>query len=270
MPLGGLQRQQAASMLVRAIEVFAAIEGGATGDRRGEADCPSPTWQPDLDAAIAYADQRAGSVSFAVIGTDGELVGHRAATTVPIASVLKVMFLAAYLNEPDVRDRPLTQADRDLLEPMIRRSANAPATQIANRVGPAAMNRLAERAGMQDFAYTRPWGSTRTSARDQVAFMLDVDDYVPARHRAYALDLLTRVHSTQRWGIGQVATPGWTQHFKGGWGSGTGAVDHQVVMLEHDDGTRVALAVMTTSSPDHDYGKQTLEGVFARLLADLP
>ncbi|HSK24648.1 MAG TPA: serine hydrolase [Egicoccus sp.] len=269
-PLGGLQRQQAASMLVRAIEAIEAIEAGASGDRRGEAECPSPVWLPDLDAAIAYANGRSGSVSFAAIGTDGAMVGHRAATTVPIASVLKVMFLVAYLDEPDVRDRALTQSDRDLLEPMIRSSANDPATQIANKVGPASMNALAERAGMRDFAYTRPWGATRTSARDQVAFMLAVDDHIPQRHRAYALDLLTRVHSSQRWGVGQVATPNWIQHFKGGWGSGTGAVDHQVVMLEHADGTRVALAVMTTSSPDHTYGKQTLEGVFSRLLSDLP
>jgi D-alanyl-D-alanine carboxypeptidase len=190
---------------------------------------------------------------------------------VPIASVLKVMFLVAYLDEPDVRDRALTQSDRDLLEPMIRSSANDPASRIADKVGPAKMNALAERAGMRDFDYIRPpWGATRTSARDQAAFMLEVDHFVPQRHRAYALDLLTRVHSSQRWGIGQVATPNWTQHFKGGWGSGTGAVDHQVVMLEHDDGTRVALAVMTTTSPDHAYGKQTLEGVFSRLLSDLP
>jgi beta-lactamase class A len=269
-PLGGLQRQQAASMLVRAIEVFEAIDAGATGDRRGAVECPSPEWIPDLEAAVAYANARQGSVSFAVIGSDGAMVGHRASTAVPIASVLKVMFLVAYLDEPDVRDRALTQSDRDLLEPMIRSSANDPATQIANKVGPAKMNALAERAGMRDFSYTRPWGMTRTSARDQVAFMLEVDEYIPQRHRAYALDLLTRVHSSQRWGIGQVATPNWTQHFKGGWGSGTGAVDHQVVMLEHNDGTRVALAVMTTSSPDHGYATQTLEGVFSRLLAELP
>ena len=47
-------------------------------------------------------------------------------------------------------------------------------------------------------------------------------------------------------------------------------MDHQVVLLRHTDGTRVALAVMVTDSPGHDAGKVTLAGVFRRLLADLP
>jgi D-alanyl-D-alanine carboxypeptidase len=180
------------------------------------------------------------------------------------------MFLVAYLRHPDVRDRALTQADRDLLEPMIRRSANDPATTIANRLGPGPMDRLAEQAGMRDFRYTRPWGRSQTSARDQAAFLLEVDRYVPERHRAYVLDLLTRIVADQRWGIGAVDTGDWTVHFKGGWGLGTGEVDHQVALLQHADGTRVAVAVMVTDSPSHEHGKATLQGVFQRLLADLP
>jgi hypothetical protein len=97
---------------------------------------PGPVWLPAVAAARAYAEGRAGSVSFAAIGTDGELLGHRAGTVVGQASVLKVMFPAAYLREPDVGDRALGPADRQLLEPMIRRSANAPAAEIADRLGP--------------------------------------------------------------------------------------------------------------------------------------
>jgi hypothetical protein len=123
---------------------------------------------------------------------------------------------------------------------------------------------------MRDFSYTRPWGRSQTSARDQAAFLLEVDRYVPDRHRVYVLQLLTEVVPAQRWGIGQIDTGDWTPHFKGGWGTGTGEVDHQVVLLRHTDGTRVALAVMVTDSPGHDAGKVTLAGVFRRLLADLP
>jgi hypothetical protein len=67
-----------------------------------------------------------------------------------------------------------------------------------------------------------------------------------------------------------VSTPGWRKHFKGGWGSGSGAVDHQVVRLEGRGDNRIGLAVLTTGSPSHHYAKRTLRGVFARLLADLP
>ncbi len=209
-------------------------------------------------------------MSFAVVDPAGRYYGYRARTRVPAASVLKVMFLVAYLRQESVRDRALRERDRDLLRPMIIRSDNTAATIIADTVGPRAMYRLAEQAGMRDFSYTRPWGLSRTSARDQAWFLFRLRRYIPDRHQDYALGLLTRIVDSQRWGIGEVATPGWTNHFKGGWGSGSGAVDHQVVRLVNRPRVRIGLAVMTTSSPSHRYGKRTLRGVFARLLADLP
>ena len=227
-------------------------------------------WRPRLGNAIDYARGRAGSVSFAVIGTDGVLRGYRADTAVPAASVLKVMFMVAYLRRPERRHRELRRSERDLLRPMIRRSDNAAATQIANMLGPGPMYRLADRAGMRDFSYTRPWGLSRTSARDQARFMYKLRSHIPRLHQRYAFRLLSRIVASQRWGIGQVDTTGWRKHFKGGWGSGSGAVDHQVVQLRRPSRRHVSLAVMTTSSPDHEYGKQTLRGVFRRLLANLP
>ena len=227
-------------------------------------------WQPRLGRARTYAEDRYGSVSFAVVDTAGHISGHRMRTSVPAASVMKVMFLAAYLRSGSVRDRPLRQADRDLLRPMIRRSDNTTASRIADMVGPQRMYRLARHAGMRDFSYTRPWGLSRTSARDQARFLFTLRRHIPQRHEDYAVTLLTRIVDSQRWGIGRVDTPGWTKHFKGGWGSGSGAVDHQVARLVDRPGRRIGLAVMTTSSPDHEYGKQTLRGVFARLLANLP
>ncbi len=265
-----VERQQAASMLVRSFTALAAMRRGEPGTERADADCPAPVWRPDLTSAVAYGAERAGDVAIAAIGTDGAMVGSGSSRRVDAASVLKVMFLVAYLRQPDVRDRALTQADRDLLEPMIRRSANDPATTIANRLGPGPLERLAEQAGMRDFASTRPWGRSQTSARDQAAFMLEVDRYVAARHRAYVLELLTEVVPEQRWGIGAVDTGDWTPHFKGGWGAATGAVDHQVALLRHTDGTRVAVAVMVTDSPSHDHGTATLQGVVEQLLDDLP
>jgi len=74
----------------------------------------------------------------------------------------------------------------------------------------------------------------------------------------------------QRWGVGRVRLPrGWKLYFKGGWGSGTGAVDHQIALLERG-AQRVSVAVLTTDDPSHEYGKETLRGIFARLLHTLP
>ena len=69
-------------------------------------------------------------------------------------------------------------------------------------------------------------------------------------------------------GIGRVAPPGWELYFKGGWGSGTGRVDHQVALLRRGD-ERVAIAVLTLADGSHAAGKVTLRGIFARLMKGL-
>lgn len=254
-----MRRRSTAVVVVLALALLAPPPAMAT-----------PHWRPRAAAAVDFARQRSGSVSFAIYDTRGDIFRYDAGRDVPAASVLKVMFMVAYLRQPSVRDRALKDSDRRLLYPMIVRSANEPATVIANRLGPGPMNRLAQRAHMLDFAYRRPWGMTTTSARDQARFLNGLRYHLPDRHERYAMHLLRSITDSQRWGIGQVPSSGWAKHFKGGWGSGSGAVDHQVVRLESDDGKKITIAVMTTNSPNHDYAKATLRGVFARLLRDLP
>lgn len=222
-------------------------------------------WQPGVRAAISYAHTRAGTVSFAVRTADREW-GWRATRTVPSASVLKAMLLVAYLDDPRVRGRPLRAADRRLIDPMIERSDNDAATAVLQFVGARGVYGVAERAGMRRFSLdTGVWGLSRIDASDQARFFLHVDAHVVARHRAEAMHLLASVTPSQRWGIGRLRLPGWQLYFKGGWGAGTGEVEHQVVLLRHGP-VRVALAVLITGSPSHDYAKLTLQGVFARLL----
>jgi hypothetical protein len=80
--------------------------------------------------------------------------------------------------------------------------------------------------------------------------------------------LLRTIVSYQRWGMGQVIPEGWRLYFKGGWGSGSGAVDHQVGLLRRGD-SRISIAVMTVDNPSHTYGNGTLEGVARRLVRGL-
>jgi hypothetical protein len=225
----------------------------------------APSWRPDVRAAIAYARTRAGDVSFAV-RTQHREWGWRVTRTVPSASVLKAMLLVAYLDDPRVRDRPLRGADHALIDPMIERSDNVAATRVLQFVGARGVYGVAERAGMRRFSLdSEVWGLSRIDAADQARFFLHIDSHVVARHRVTAMHLLASVIASQRWGIGRLRLPGWRLYFKGGWGAGTGEVEHQVVLLRHGT-TRVSLAVLITSSPSHDYAKRTLQGVFARLL----
>ena len=216
-------------------------------------------WEPDVAAASAWAAQRQGSVSFAV-RTSHRLYGRGVDRQVPAASVLKAMLMVAYLREG--------RADRALIRPMITRSDNVSATRIRDLIGNDALIRLAHDAGMTRFAVDPIWGMSLITARDQTRFFLHLESLLPQRHRAYALRLLRSIVPSQRWGMARVIPEGWRLHFKGGWGSGTGAVDHQVGLLRRGD-HRVAIAVLTTGSPSHAYGKATLEGVSRRLLAGL-
>jgi beta-lactamase class A len=224
-------------------------------------------WEPDVAGAAAWAAQRQGSVTFAV-RTGERLRGRGLDRRFPCASVIKAMFMVTYLRQASVRDRPLEAADRALLAPMIRRSDNITATRIRDLVGNAAVVRLAEDAGMTRFEIASVWGHSLITARDQTRFFLALEDLLPERHRGYALRLLRTIVPSQRWGMGAVVPDGWRLHFKGGWGSGTGAVDHQVGLLTRA-GHRVAIAVLTVNSPSHDYGKATLRGVARRLMRGL-
>jgi hypothetical protein len=224
------------------------------------------SWHPDVAAARRYAQRRAGEVAFAAIDQRGRFRGYRVRDTAPMASTFKVMLLVALLRK---RNRhPLRRSDRRLLAPMIRRSDNFAATTVRNMVGARRIRRLARVTGMRDFSLSPIWGLSRSSPRDQARFMYRLQRYVPGRHRAYARWLLSHVVRSQRWGIGRVVPPGWKLFLKGGWGSGTGLVDHQVALLKHGR-KRVALAIFTELDPGHSYGKQTLRGVARRLLRGL-
>lgn len=232
-----------------------------------EAEPKLERWRPGLEQARAYAATRTGTISFAV-RTGRKLYRSDAYRSYPSASVVKAMLMAAYLNHSTVRGRPLGEDDLALLEPMVRWSNNVTATQIRNFVGNGALEHLARRVGMSRF-YTHPiWGSTGITAAGQTKLFLHFERYVVKRHRQTAMRLLGSIVPRQRWGVAQAAPPSWALYFKGGWGSGTGAVDHQVALLRRGQ-RRVALAILTVGSPSHAYGKQTLEGIARHLLRGL-
>ncbi|HJR44929.1 MAG TPA: serine hydrolase [Actinomycetota bacterium] len=225
-------------------------------------------WQPGREAAVEYAHSRAGRISFAVMNERGRMFRYRARRQFESASVIKAMFLVAYLRQRSVRARELTSEERHLLSPMIRRSDNDAATAIANRLGPARIYRLARDARMRRFSYTRPWGLSRITAADQARFFKRLDDYLPRMHEGYAHYLLSHIVVSQRWGIPQAKPDGWKLLFKGGWGSGTGWVCHQVAVLK--DGRRqISVAILIGDSPSHAYATETLEGLARRLLRGL-
>jgi hypothetical protein len=227
---------------------------------------PRP-WRPDVRSALAYLRHRHGDVAFAV-RTPGRFWAHRPYRTMDSASVIKAMLMVAYLNRRSVRSRPLARGDHRLLDPMIRRSDNDAASAVRDIVGNTALERLARRVGMRRFAVNPVWGLSRICAADQTRLFLRIDRWVPARHRRTALALLSSIVPAQRWGIARARPKGWRLYFKGGWGVGTGRVDHQVALLRRGR-LRISLAILTRFDGDQAYGNETLRGLAQRLLRGL-
>ncbi|MDQ6834900.1 MAG: class A beta-lactamase-related serine hydrolase [Actinomycetota bacterium] len=225
-------------------------------------------WRPDMRAAIAYAHRRRGDIAFAV-RTRRRFYGYRPNHREWSASVVKAMLLVTYLDRRSVAHRALRRGEKAVLGPMIRISDNADAQQIFDIVGRSGLQALARRVAMTGFAASPIWGQTEITARDQTRFFLHIDGYVAHRHRSYAMRLLRSISAQDRWGIGKLVPRGWKLYFKGGWGYGTGLLDHQVALLARGC-AGVSIAVLTMYDGSHGYGKSTLRGIFGRLLHRFP
>lgn len=238
------------------------------GPRQPEPEPPPAghPWAKRVAAAKRFASYRRGDVGFAVVDEQGRLRGHHAGGRFESASVVKVMLMAAYLRQGSVRHRGLDDSDRSLLAPMIKRSANGPASTIYQRVGAGALYKLAREAGMKPFSTNPVWGSSRITPSGQAEFLYEIERFIPERHRDYALRLMANIVPRQRWGIPPAVPQGWSIHFKGGWArESAGWKINQVALITNGD-RRLALAVLTRGNPSQGYGHGTIRGVAERLL----
>ncbi len=244
----------------------AAFEFG--GEARGT---PLPAFPTPGAVASArrYLEARAGSSSFAIVDSTGRLEGWRLRAHFETASVVKVMFLTAYLQMLAARHRPLGAGDRALLYPMIHESNNDAASAVLAADGSAAVARVAREAGMQDYAPGVGWWAyTQTSAADQARFFTRLGRLIPARFYGYARYLMSTIEPEQSWGAPAVARPAWSVFFKTGQLPEQGLFD-EAALLERGP-LRFTLAVFTSTYPSEAYGHETIAGVAARLLADAP
>ena len=223
-------------------------------------------WHHRVHDATQFLQGRTGSASFAVVDERHRIHGFRRSVQYSSASLVKAMLLVAYLERRDVKHRRLRGEDRRLLGPMIRVSDNDAATAVYDRVGPGGLRRVAQRAGMRRFVANPVWGGCQVTARDQARFFSRIRHQIPERHRKYALGLLRRIVSYERWGIPHGKPSGWQVYFKGGWFPDDGGWRvHQAALLRKG-GRHISIAVLSSGSPSLGYGAATIAGVTARLL----
>lgn len=239
-----------------------ALPGGA-----GAATKPAPfPGTAAVNAARDYAKARAGIVSFAVMGTDGQIRGRNVNRAYVTASVVKAMQLVAYLRKLDAHHQPLTREDKAVLYPMIHVSDNGAATTIYHRIGNAALYRLARKAGMTNFSVHFIWADAQITPADQVRFFHRLNKLTPPRFLSYARDLLRTVTHYQSWGIPEIARPDWRVFFKVGCrDTRRGKLVHESARLERG-GQSLAISVMTDGDPSFPYGVETIRGITRTLL----
>jgi hypothetical protein len=221
-----------------------------------------------IASAVRYLDAR-GRTSMAVVDSRGRLSGVHLREHFQSASVVKVMFLTAFLQLLNADHAGVSALDRSLLYPMIHESDNDAASAVLDRVGLAAVARVAREAGMQDYAPGIGWWAyTQTSAADQARFFVAIERLIPHRFWPYARGLLAGIEPEQSWGIPEVARPRWQVFFKTGALPSEGLF-HEAARLERH-GVTFTAAVFTTGDPSMAYGEETIRGVGARLLAGTP
>jgi hypothetical protein len=223
-----------------------------------------------LDRARRYAKHRAGLVSFAVIDTGEGAHHYRGRARYASASVIKAMFLVAYLRRVKAEGRDLTSSERALLGPMIRVSDNDAAASVYGLLGSARVERVARAAGMRFFEeIPTHWASGEIAALDQARFFARLEQVVPRRFYRYARRLLRTIVDWQTWGIPAVARPrGYRVLFKTGRRTSpslSGVIVHQVARLERG-GRVLTLAVLTDRQPSDTYAIATVAGIARRLL----
>jgi hypothetical protein len=234
--------------------------------RRNRTAAPSDV---DTDHARRFADSRAGSVSFALVDSRGEMHSDAPNQAYVSASVVKALLLAAELRRLAADAAPLDRATRETLRAMITYSDNDAADAIYSRVGDAGLIDVAARAGMEDFSVAGYWANAQVTAGDMARFFWRLDRTFAGPHREFAKGLLGSVVEEQRWGIPAAAGEGWSVRFKGGWrATEFGQLVHQGAELRRG-GERISIAVLTDAQPSQAYAQETIRGVSDRLLGRL-
>jgi hypothetical protein len=237
--------------------------------RAQRASAPAYPSRAAIAAAVRYLDARAERTSLAVLDSSGRLSGTRLREHFQSASVVKVMFLTAFLQRLASDHVGLSALDRSLLYPMIHESNNDDASAVLERVGLAAVARVAREARMQDYAPGVGWWAyTQTSAADQARFFIAIEHLIPRQFWPYARGLMDGIEAEQSWGIPEVARPRWQVFFK------TGALPSEGLFNEtarlERPGVTFTVSIFSTGDPSQAYGEETMRGVGAALLAGTP
>jgi len=180
------------------------------------------------------------------------------------ASVVKVTILSALLRKTMEEHRYLTSTESADARLMITQSNNDAATALWNDVGLRFMQHFLNLAGMKHTELNVAWGLTRITAYDEMlllGLLSKPNKVLDDSSRAYALNLMASVISSQRWGVPAGAPKSVTVHVKNGWlpypGSDWEINSLGIFTTKH---RTYMIAMLTYGNPSMAYGINTIEG----------
>ncbi|KPH99603.1 hypothetical protein OK074_0732 [Actinobacteria bacterium OK074] len=229
--------------------------------------------QKDITAALK---NRAGTVAVGLYDrSTNTTCTLRPTTSFDSASVVKVIVLSTLLWDAQKHDRVLTSKEKSLATAMITKSDNDATTTLWKQLGLTKIKGFVAAANM---TLTKPgtggyWGLTQINVRDEQRLLKLVtakNTVLTDGSRAYILNLMGKVISSQRWGTPYGAPSDVSVHVKNGWlqRATHGWRVHSVGTFK-GGGHDYTISVLTHGNSTMDYGITTIQGVAKVIHRDL-
>ncbi|WP_407288916.1 serine hydrolase [Streptomyces sp. BP-8] len=229
----------------------------------------------DIRAAVADTGAKSHTSVALYDRTTGTQCTYDADRQYDSASVVKTIVLGTLLRQAQDENRELTSTQRALATKMITKSDNDATTALWKQLGLGRIKAFLRLAGMKHTAPDEKgyWGLTQVNATDQLTLMklFTSNNAVLNKHsRAIALDLMSRVISSQRWGVSAGAPSGATVHLKNGWlqRTSSGWRVHSVGAFT-GEGHDYGLAVLTADHGSMPTSVKAIESIARKVHADL-
>ena len=222
-----------------------------------------------LTAALdRYMATRAGVAGLAVRDNrDGSNFFWRPRTQ-QSHSAIKVLILVTTLKVAQDRGRALTSTQKALASRMIRYSDNTATNALMTQVGAARCQRVADQLGMTRtvvlggtvYRSSTWWGHSTTTTRDLLRLMNAVvpGTYLSPGRRAYVRDLMSRVTSTQTWGLGDGLPDDVHVELKNGWGPRSDGYRLNGVGHVSGRGRSYQMSFLSRTPNGYSYGQTTV------------
>lgn len=174
---------------------------------------------PDIAKYLASFGNNVGSVVYDI--TRNRYYTYNQNTPFVLASSSKVSLMVSYLWWLESQGRGPNASENTTITNMIEHSDNNAAQLLFDRMGGSggqlAFYKKIGVTGYVPSVYGWGWALLPPIGQVKVLTLLQTGKILTAHDRAYALNLMTRIESDQRMGVGETLPPGATVAMKDGW-----------------------------------------------------